>query len=307
MDEAMTRRGFIEGLCSTAFMSAAFSGCRTLSTRPYSIGLQLYSIRDYIASVGLDRALREVAEIGYEGVEFAGYYGLQAKAIRALLDGEGLVACGTQVDASAFGPDRYRETCEFERTLGNTEIYCVGSGNFPPGVDWGHETTTPSKEVDDFIKRLCDYYNRAAEDCAKYGCRIGIHNHRWEFLTKMTDGTTFWDYFLSHTSPAVLMEQDVGWTTCVGEDPCEQYRKYPGRSVALHAKENGMGEGVTEFEGILGRPGRPGAKGVDWDALIPVALKNGIRWFTVECERGEQGLDTVRHSFAFLRGRFKRI
>ena len=52
-----TRRDFLEGL-SAAFALAATSGCATL--RPGSvlrIGLQLYSIRDYIASAGLERAL----------------------------------------------------------------------------------------------------------------------------------------------------------------------------------------------------------------------------------------------------------
>ena len=298
-----TRRDFLEGL-SAAFALAATSGCATL--RPGSvprIGLQLYSIRDYIASAGLERALADVAAIGFEGVEFAGYFNRTAGDLRRLLDANGLVSCGTQVERAAFGPDRAAATCAFERELGNDCIYCVGEGNFPPGVGWACETTEPRKEVDAFIERLCAFYGQAAERCAREGCRIGIHNHRWEFMTKMTDGTAFWDYFLAHTPQSVLIEQDVGWTTCAGRDPCALYERYPGRSVALHAKENGMGEGVREFDGVLGRPGRPGAKGVEWDRLLPVARKAGVEWFVVECERGEGGLDAVRPSYAFLRER----
>ena len=38
-------------------------------------GVQLYSLRDYIAEHGLEQALRIVAEAGFTGVEFAGFYG----------------------------------------------------------------------------------------------------------------------------------------------------------------------------------------------------------------------------------------
>ena len=109
---------------------------------------------------------------------------------------------------------------------------------------------------------------------AKKGCLIALHNHMWEHQLKMSDGTTYWDYFFSNTSNLVQMEQDVGWTTCAGVDPCEQFRKYPGRSRNIHAKENGMGKNVTKFDAILGKPGS-GAVGVDWNAVIDEAVKQG--------------------------------
>ena len=39
--------------------------------------------------------LRAVARMGYEGVEFAGYYGRSAAELRKLLDDNGLKCCGT--------------------------------------------------------------------------------------------------------------------------------------------------------------------------------------------------------------------
>jgi sugar phosphate isomerase/epimerase len=125
----------------------------------------------------------------------------------------------------------------------------------------------------------------------------------WEFQLKNKKGETFWDLFFSGTSQDVLMEQDVGWTTCAGYDPCEQFRKYPGRSVTLHAKENGMGKNVTKFDAILGQPGQPGAKGVDWDNLAPVADADGVKWWVVECERHFDGLMPVTESFKFLKSK----
>lgn len=192
--------------------------------------LQLYSIRDYIAANGLPRALEEVARLGYEAVEFAGYHGFTAPEIAKMLAANGLAACGTHLDRSAFAPGKVDATCEFERAYGNSLIVCPGGGNMPPGVDWGHPDTPPSAAIDDFTKRLCDDYNRAAADCARHGCRVGLHNHAWEFAVRMTDGSTFWDYFLSNTDPSVAMEQDVGWTVAADADPAAQYRAYPHRS-----------------------------------------------------------------------------
>jgi hypothetical protein len=64
-----------------------------------------------------------------------------------------------------------------------------------------------------------------------------------------------------------------------------------------------MGKDVKEFDGILGRPGRPGAKPVDWGRLIPVAEKNGTEWWVVECERHFDDLSAVTPSYAFLKSK----
>ena len=299
----MTRRTFLGGLGAGAAL-AAMPGCCTAvcrAARPGKVALQLYSIRDYIAKVGLPKALADVKAIGYEGVEFAGYYKFKASELKKMLDDNGLVACGTHVGKDAFSPANFKATCAFNLGYGNSFICCPGGGNFPPGIPRNNlKEVKPSREVDDFAKWLCDYYNQAAADCATMGCKVGLHNHTWEHYLKMTDGTSFWDYFFSHTDKAVLMEQDVGWSTCAGVDPCEQYVKYPHRSFTLHAKENGMGS--KRFDAILGQPGE-GAKGVEWDRLFKATDADGVPWYVVECERHADTLDAVRPSFEFLKSK----
>ena len=287
----LTRRSFIGA------MSAAGAACALPSLgalKPVgNVALQLYSIRDYIRKEGIEKALADVAAIGYKGVEFAGYWGKNAKELKKILADNGLVACGTHVGRGEFGPDKVKATCEFNLEFGNSTIICPGGGNFPgKGQDLG-----------DFLKMLVEYYNKAAVDAAKFGCKVGLHNHTGEFDRKLKDGTTYWDYFFSNTSKNVCMQQDVGWTTCAGYDPCEQYRKYPGRSPSLHAKENGMGKGVKKFDAILGQPGQPGAKGVEWDKLFKAADKDGVKWWVVECERHAGSLSAVKPSFEFLKSK----
>ena len=303
----VSRRNFIGGALAFGGLSA-FAASDVLKAakadRNGRVALQLYSIRGYIGKVGLAKALEEVAKLGYEGVEFAGYYKFKPAELKKMLADNGLVACGTHVGRDAFAPNKIQATLDFELGYGNKFICCPGGGNMAPGFGW-NGSGKATKESTDFMKMLVDYYNTAAETAAKSGALIGLHNHQWEFQIKPILGSdeNYWDYFFRNTDKKVQMEQDVGWTTCAGFDPCKEYEKYPGRSFTLHAKENGMGKGVKKFDAILGQPGKPGAKGVEWDRLFPITDKDGVKWYVVECERHSNSLNAVKPSLEFLRSK----
>ena len=57
--------------------------------KKFKIALQLYSIREFMAE-NMDKTLKNVKEMGYDYVEFAGYYDKEAEEIKALLDKHGL-------------------------------------------------------------------------------------------------------------------------------------------------------------------------------------------------------------------------
>lgn len=322
----ITRRNFLgaSALAGAAFLApGCCSSC--CGTRYGKVALQLYSLKDYIGGdkkrktkgVGLEKGLADVRAIGFEGVEFAGYYGFKPCELKKMLADNGLKVCGTHVSNDQYGfdvkkgtfnPDVLKKTCAFETGYGNTLIICPGGGNIPPGASWstgrGGEPCKPTKEIDAFTKKLVELYNKAAVVAKEMGCKIGLHNHTWEHAIKMTDGTSFWDYFFTNTCNDVCMEQDVGWSTCAGVDCCEQYVKYPFRSPTLHAKENGMGKNVKEFDAILGQPGKPDATPVPWDRLFVASDKNKVEWYVVECERHfDDPNGAVKPSFQFLRSK----
>src|SRR6266404_1602966 len=60
------------------------------------IGLELYSVRNELAKT-FEPIIAQVGQMGYEGVEFAGYYDWDKKpaALRKLLDDNGLKCCGS--------------------------------------------------------------------------------------------------------------------------------------------------------------------------------------------------------------------
>ena len=104
----ISRRNFLGGLGAAGAMGLTGCKCPFCCCGPKGkIALQLYSIHRYIGGiknkdgkvvtpgVGLERALADVAKIGYKAVEFAGYYGFtgnQLKFIHLLHDDEDLLA-----------------------------------------------------------------------------------------------------------------------------------------------------------------------------------------------------------------------
>ena len=295
----VSRRSFISSALAASGL-AALPGCSCFGTDTKTrVAVQLYSVRELIAETGLPAVLAELKKMGYEGVELAGYFTKDRKPLTAaelgkILDATGMEPCGTHVGRDALAPDRINATIDFNLAYGNRYIVCPGGGMRP---DKGWKGTR-----EEWWEMIVKSYATAAAAATARGCRIGYHNHQWEHQER-THGTTVWDYFFSHTPKSVCMEQDVGWTVTAGGDPCEWFRKFPGRSPTIHAKEV-FAKGAP---GMLGRPGtlEDGSprKGVDWDALFPVTDADGVEWYVVECETNPKSFDSVRGSIWYLRSK----
>ena len=87
---AISRRSFLAAAAAGSVASAAPRG------KGIPVGLELYSVRDELKQ-DLFGVVRAVAKMGYQGVEFAGYYGRKADELRKLLDENGLKCCGTHI------------------------------------------------------------------------------------------------------------------------------------------------------------------------------------------------------------------
>jgi len=188
------------------------------------IALQLYSVREDCAK-DFNGTLKAVAEMGYEGVEFAGYYGRSAENLRSILDDLGLKVAGTHIGINTLLGEEFDRTVEFNRILGNRFLII-------PGL--------PAEMLSSKTKCLetAGLFNDIARKLRKEGMRIGYHNHMAEF--KKVDGERIWDLFFSSTIPDVVMQLDTGNAMHGGVDAegvLEIVRKYPGRAVTVHVKE----------------------------------------------------------------------
>jgi sugar phosphate isomerase/epimerase len=129
------------------------------------IALQLYSVRDLTAPDMLG-ALRHVAEIGFHGVEFAGFGNATVPEIRRMLDEVALKAVSAHVPMDRFAT-QLDETIAELQTLGCTNAV----------VPWAGEEWRDA----DGVAKLAAHFNEWGARCRDAGLRFGYHNHGFEF------------------------------------------------------------------------------------------------------------------------------
>ena len=223
------------------------------------IALQLYSLRD-ICGKDLPGTLDAVGKMGYQAVEFAGYYGRNAKQLRKLLDHAGLKCCGTHTGLDTLQGDNLKRTIEFHKTLGNKFLIV-------PWMD--HKKFFGTAEaIKDTAKLLTELGEKVKAD----GMKVGYHAHGGDF--QKIDGETCWDLLFSNAGPDVIMQLDVDNCLGGGGDPYAILKKFPGRALTIHIKEHG------------GKPGAPVGEGtVKWDEIFKLCETiGGTQVYVVEQE-----------------------
>jgi len=231
------------------------------------IGLQLYSVREDCAK-DLPGTLKAVAKMGYEGVEFAGYYNYPAKELRKMLDDLGLVCCGTHLGFATLLGDELPKTVEFNRILGNRYLIC-------PGLP---EERRNSRAA---WLETAHMFNDIAARLEGEGMLTGYHNH-WIEFTAM-DGELPWDTFFGHTRNDVVMQMDTGNAMHGGADPVPFLERYPGRAITVHLKEYAKGHSQGYDAAIIG-DGE-----VRWKDVFRLCETTGkTEWYIVEQENYAQ-------------------
>ena len=218
------------------------------------VAIQLYSLRD-VAPKDVPGTLRKVAAMGYEGVEFAGYYNLDGTTLRKMLDDCRLRCAGAHVGLDAVEGDAFEKTVEMNKLLGNDRLI----------VPWDD-----MKNVPQTITRL----NAAHVRAKARGMRVGYHNHTQEF--EIDNGMTKFDRIFSGTPADFLVQLDIGWATCAGQDVAAILRKYSKRLEAVHVKEFS----ANDPKAVVGEGS------VKWPAIFDILEKEtAVKWYIVEQEQ----------------------
>ena len=223
------------------------------------IALQLYSVRKDCEQ-DLEGVLDAVAKMGYEGVEFAGYYGRDAATLRKLLDDRGLRCAGAHVGLDTLLGEQLDRSIEFHRTLGN--IYLI-----VPGLA---ESRRSSRQAWADTARV---FNEIAEKLKPHGMWTGYHNHSIEF--QPLDGELPWDTFFGNTKQEVIMQFDTGNALHGGAESLPFLDRYPGRALTVHLKEHS----ATNDKALIGEGDVP------WQEVFQrCETTAGTKWYIVEQE-----------------------
>ena len=233
MRASQNRREFLKvtGAGALGMMALSPFGCTPAVTdkKSFGVGLQLYSIRDAMAS-DVPGSLKKVSDLGYKYVELAGYadgrfYGYAPAEFNKMvkdLDMQ-VLSSHTQVEAAGITMDNAKIMADAHAEL--NAKYCV-----QPWV----------QEVDrniEYYKKMVGDLNEVGKVMKDVGIQFGYHNHNFEFAD--FDGVVpYYDIFMPEMdADLITMEIDLYWVTKAGQDPVEMFNKYPGRFQLFHLKD----------------------------------------------------------------------
>lgn len=220
------------------------------------IALQLWSVKEDVEK-DFYKTLEKVASMGYDGVEFAGYYGKNAKELKAKLNELRLKVAGSHISMEEILQDTDK-VIEFEQELGNKYIVCP----------WASFNTT--QDWDEFAEKM----QQAGQMIAAAGMSLLYHNHNHELIKN--EGVFILDRLLEAVPASCLnAELDTYWLEYAGVNSVDYLDKWKGRTPHIHVKDMDLNKRKsTEI----------GNGSIDIKAIVKKAYENGIEWLIVEQE-----------------------
>ncbi|MFJ1748088.1 sugar phosphate isomerase/epimerase family protein [Streptomyces sp. NPDC088116] len=218
---------------------------------PGRLGVQLYSLRDKVSTIGFAKVFDELERFGYDEIEYAGYTQGAAGAItlpqlKRLARDHGLKAIGSHVGYyDDNNPNAYSFAQNLTKVLDDAQalgLDHVGTASGP----FRYGTTV------DAWKRAAADFNTYGAAAKRRGMKFYQHNHAEEFsfATDRPD-VRLYDVLLAETDPElVYLEMDIYWAfagqfrfskTPEGKpapfDPLRYVLKQPHRYPLFHVKD----------------------------------------------------------------------
>lgn len=256
-----------------------------------TIGLQLYSLREVISS-DVKGVIGKVAKAGYQDVETygyakdSGYWGMEPKAFRELLNANGLISSSGHYDFGQY------------MVSGNTDVVKT---YIDAGLVLGHDYITVPYLGDevrgsaDAYKAIAEKLNKAGELCKASNLKLAYHNHDFEF--KQFGDTSGYDILLNETDPSLVgFEADLYWFVRGGKDPVAYFKQHPGRFVMWHVKD--MDKNSPQLNTEIG------SGSINYPEIFAQAKQAGVERVFVEQENFAASMDpfqSIAQSYDYVK------
>lgn len=246
--------------------------------REIPIALQMYTLREESAR-DFSGTLKKVAELGYDGVEFAGYGGLTAKEVRQLLDEYGLKAASSHVPLDDL-KNNLDQVIADQKILESSYIVCP----FLP----------PDSRTEAAYQGLITLLDKVGEKCRAAGLTLCYHNHDFE-LDRLADGRMALEAILDDTKREnVQAEFDIYWLAKRNENPVDWIKRYQDRTPLVHLKD--MTTDQEQFFAELG------TGGIDIEEILEQGNSNDIKWWVVEQDASQRTpFESIEISINYLK------
>lgn len=252
-------------------------------TKKLPVGIQVYGLRDLLENTPeqFPAVMKQVKELGYDGVELAGLYGLDPTFIRDTLAEIGLTPLSAHVPLADMMAD-------IEKVIADYQLI---------GVDYLVVPYLPEE-----YRHLTPGYPVVIEEMKKIGVAVKAagmkllyHNHNFEFV-RLENGTFgFDDIYRQVPADLLMVEPDTCWIKVAGQDPVEYIHKYGSRCEVIHLKDfvkEGNPQNLYKLIGIETEKKeedtgffefRPVGFGqMLWEPILNASLEAGAKWVVVE-------------------------
>lgn len=235
------------------------------------VALQLYSVRNDCKS-DFPAVLKKVKEMGYDGVELAGFNGLVISELNAIAKDLNLRIFSAHVDRSELKEDPLR-SAELYEALGCDFVAYPWSGT---------DELAGGARYAEFIETT----KKISRSLKVRGIELLYHNHDHEL--KLHEGQTLLDNLLFDLGDAIRLELDACWCKVGGFDPCQFLRDHKGKIPAVHFKDyTGSKEDGTFAFAPLGQ----GC--LDIAELLVASNECGAEWIVVEQDEPTDGMTAL--------------
>ncbi|TKD70821.1 sugar phosphate isomerase/epimerase family protein [Pseudalkalibacillus hwajinpoensis] len=225
------------------------------------VAVQMYTLRnecekDFVGT------LERVAKIGYEGLEFAGYYDLPAKELKKVIDHLGLKSASSHIPLDVLKGD-LKNVIAYQHEIGSDKLVC-------PFLALELRNQEGYAEL---IRSL----NDIGRECHEEGITLCYHNHDFE-LERLSNEKTALETILDETNPEwVKAEFDIYWLTRAGEDPVKWMKQYQDRTPLVHLKD--MTTDGEQFFAELG------TGGVNLNEVLEQGEYSNVDWWVIEQDK----------------------
>ncbi len=271
--------------------------------KKFKVGVQLYSVRDDLAK-DFEGTLQAIKDMGYDYVEFAGFYDKSAEEVKSALDKIGLTAISVHQGNQLF-LEQGQAAIDYLKTVGVK--YCA--------IPWHDKSKLAGTDAWENTKKEFADYSKALKAA---GIKLLYHNHDFEF--EKADGKYKIDYIYDEIGlDTIEPEFDTCWVKYAGEDPCKYIEKYSGHVEVLHLKDfvcknhGGAVYALIDKDGKEQKPSSmeengfkfmPVGSGVqDFKSILEAAEKAGTEYIIVEQDASEDRppMEAVKMSRDYLR------
>jgi len=258
------------------------------------IGTQTVGLHQLLAAEGIENVVPAVADIGFDGFEFAWneryapnpeayferFYGLTATDLQKLFSDHGVEPVSSHVPFAALRGD-FETVSEFHQAVGCSTL---GVANLQA------EQFATRATVEDAAAAVSAVAERAAAD----GFDFVYHNHDFEF--GRLNGKRAYDSFVDGLGDEVGVQFDVRHAMRADVDPVTALRDINHRVASIHVSD------MTEDEKYV----RLGDGALDIRGVVEFAVERAVPWIILEETAHIRGdvdtgaLETLERDYEYL-------